>query len=295
MGGHVVSWVRLDDSFYTHEKRWMIDLDGIGLWALCLCYAAHKLTDGFVPEKFVRSNLPHPDRRGTLQSLLDAGMLVQADGGFAITSYLSFNPSREEVLERREKRANAGKLGAEKRWGDSKTHSNSHSTTYGSPDSNDSAPYPVTPIGETSNDVSVERGLDRRIFEYWQERCSKPSAKFVPKRRAAVKARLKEGYSEADICQAIDGASRAAYVNPDSGLIYNDLELICRNGPKLESFMSRAQGPSSQGAPQRQQPGLIRRRGCERCDFTGFIEVLEDGVRKNTRCGCMSHGGGQAA
>lgn len=79
----------------------------------------------------------------------------------------------------------------------------------------------------------------RQLFEYWQEKCRYPRAKFGPERRAKVLARLREGYTPEQIRQAIDGAARAAFVN-DQGKRFDDLELICRNGSKLEDFMDRA-------------------------------------------------------
>lgn len=91
----------------------------------------------------------------------------------------------------------------------------------------------------------AKRSAVGRIFAYWQERCDHKQAKLTPDRTRAILARLKEGYTEAEVRKAIEGAAVAAFVN-DDGHKYDDLTLICRNGSKLESFISR--GVTATGA-----------------------------------------------
>ena len=85
-----------------------------------------------------------------------------------------------------------------------------------------------------------------RVFAYWQQRCSHSTAKYTTERARAILSRLKDGYTEAEIRKAIDGASVAAYVSEETGQKYDDLTLICRNGSKLESFIAR--GVTATGA-----------------------------------------------
>lgn len=88
----------------------------------------------------------------------------------------------------------------------------------------------------------------RRLFAYWQDKCGHSDAKFTPERRRKVEARIKEGYTEQQVRQAIDGAARAAFVN-DVGKRFDDIELICRNGSKLEDFLGRVSAqPKSQAS-----------------------------------------------
>lgn len=100
---------------------------------------------------------------------------------------------------------------------------------------------------------SVEPGLDavaRELFAYWQEQCGHPNAKPTKDRLRKVVARLREGYTAEQIRCGIDGAARAAYVG-DNGKVYDDLELICRNGSKLESFIDRGKSASDDGFVKR--------------------------------------------
>lgn len=84
-----------------------------------------------------------------------------------------------------------------------------------------------------------------RLIGYWRTECDHPRAKASQERIRAIMARLREGFSEAEIRKAIDGAAADAFVSP-SGQRHDDLTLICRNASKLESFIARgsqATGP----------------------------------------------------
>lgn len=77
------------------------------------------------------------------------------------------------------------------------------------------------------------------LFRYWARECDHATAKPTPDRITKVLARLREGYSAAEIRKAIDGAKHDAYET--EGKRFDDLELICRNGTKLEDFIQRGQ------------------------------------------------------
>ncbi len=80
-----------------------------------------------------------------------------------------------------------------------------------------------------------------RIFNHWVGSMNKSSAtKFTAGRKKAIKARLKEGYSEKYIIIAITSCANSPYHmgKNDSGTVYDDLTLICRNGEKLEGFVN---------------------------------------------------------
>ncbi len=78
------------------------------------------------------------------------------------------------------------------------------------------------------------------LFRYWQRECEHTAARPTPERLTKVVARLRDGYTAAEIRKAIDGAKHSAFEN-DGGKRYDDLELICRNGTKLEDFIARGQ------------------------------------------------------
>lgn len=78
-----------------------------------------------------------------------------------------------------------------------------------------------------------------RIFVHWQQVMQKPSAKLTAERVKKIRARLQDGYSEESIIRAIDGCARSDFHmgrKADSPQQYNDIDLICRSGSKLEWF-----------------------------------------------------------
>lgn len=84
-------------------------------------------------------------------------------------------------------------------------------------------------------------GLVLELFDYWVDvmKKNKATTKLTPKREKAIKARLKDGYSEFDIKTAILNCSNDPFSMGDNPRQkpFNDIELICRTGEKLESFI----------------------------------------------------------
>lgn len=80
------------------------------------------------------------------------------------------------------------------------------------------------------------------IFAHWQKVMDFPLAKLLPVREKLIRARLKEGYTVEQIIAAIDGCRNSKFHlgDNDNGTVYADLTLICRNGAKLEWFISLA-------------------------------------------------------
>lgn len=95
---------------------------------------------------------------------------------------------------------------------------------------------PAVVITSNKSDNVIE------IFNHWVFVMKKnASAKLTPKRDKNIKARLKDGYTVDQILLAIDGCSTDAFsmgANNNS-TPYNDIELICRTGEKLESFIDK--------------------------------------------------------
>jgi len=86
------------------------------------------------------------------------------------------------------------------------------------------------------------------LFQYWCDVMGKSisTSKLTSKRDKAIKARLKEGYTVDQIKAAIDGcrADPFSMGQNDRQKPFNDIELICRAGEKLESFIQTQVSPS---------------------------------------------------
>ncbi|MDQ3748020.1 MAG: hypothetical protein M3367_03230 [Acidobacteriota bacterium] len=78
------------------------------------------------------------------------------------------------------------------------------------------------------------------VFSFWQEELNHTQAKFTNERKRKVVARLKEKYTVEQLKEAISGCKKSAFHQGqnDSGVKYDDLELICRKGSQVEKFIS---------------------------------------------------------
>lgn len=148
-----MSWVKLDDKFYSHPKVASIEnkmLEAVGLHTLALSWSAAQLTDGFIPRPQA-ARLAGGNVDDLISALLQAGLWDNSERGYQIHDYLDYNPSREQVLAQREAQKEAGRRTAALRWGrstDRSTDSSSYSSTDRSPHSSPVAP----PIGDGVGD-----------------------------------------------------------------------------------------------------------------------------------------------
>lgn len=72
-----------------------------------------------------------------------------------------------------------------------------------------------------------------------------PKARPGKKERALIAARIAEGSTAEDLCQAIDGCHASPFHQGqnDTGRKYDSLELICRNASKVATFIELAEQP----------------------------------------------------
>lgn len=125
-------------------------------------------------------------------------------------------------------------------------------------------PLPLpTPKPEPIPTDSVEPSLDHArlrpptialqvmaVFDHWREVCGHPDGKLTTKRRKAVDGRIRDGYTVEQLMAAIEGCRTSPWHQGanDRGKVYDDLELICRSGEKVEGFLDRRQ-PQGPRAP----------------------------------------------
>jgi len=113
-------------------------------------------------------------------------------------------------------------------------------------------PLSVIRIGDSSYEESVDSAFAetdetpsapvRAVFDYWRERSGHNGAKLDDKRRSAIAARLKNGYSVRDLKRAVDGCIASPWHQGQNGnrRKYDDIELICRNASKVDQFVALA-------------------------------------------------------
>jgi hypothetical protein len=91
-----------------------------------------------------------------------------------------------------------------------------------------------------------------------------PTAKPGAKERRLIEARLKEGFTVADLCAAIDGQHRSPWHNgtdpQGGGKKYLTLELAVRDSAKVNQFREITRAPSSAEQVARVAAAVIERR-----------------------------------
>lgn len=85
------------------------------------------------------------------------------------------------------------------------------------------------------------------VFDHWKEVHNHPRAKLDDKRKAVIRKALKS-YSADDLKLAIQGCKHSDFHQGknDSGVIYDALSLILRDGDKIDKFIALASGPKHQ-------------------------------------------------
>lgn len=156
-----MTWARLDDRLDEHDKVEALlerdELEGLaalGLWVLTLTTSARRLTEGRVSDRVIRGLAPEHGQR-LAQTLCDLGLYDKADTGWVLHDYLDYNPSRTEVLKRREERAESGRRGGLR---SGQTRSEAGSQAKASPNSEATASAPTQAVAQAkSNPVPVPK------------------------------------------------------------------------------------------------------------------------------------------
>lgn len=123
-----MTWVKLDDKFVRHPKILKAGPEAGWFFVCALSYCSEWKTDGFLPAEVIRTLTPFPNNDDLVDRLVKAkrpgseyGLLVPVDGGYMVHDYLDWNPAAHVSKAKRAdvaaKRAEAGRVGASRRWG----------------------------------------------------------------------------------------------------------------------------------------------------------------------------------
>lgn len=93
-GVSAIAWFKVDDQLHSHPKARRAGLEAMGLWLLAGSHCMSYLTDGFVEAWFVQS-WPHGEELAG--KLVQAGLWLEADGGWQFHDWEKFQPTRESV------------------------------------------------------------------------------------------------------------------------------------------------------------------------------------------------------
>lgn len=104
-----MTWFRVDDSFPFHSKVIGLPDCAKALWLTAGAWSAGTSQPGFVPSSALVAFCGDPDT--ATEALVARGLWERASGGFRFHDWEVYNFTADEVAERKQKRAEAGRLG----------------------------------------------------------------------------------------------------------------------------------------------------------------------------------------
>ena len=104
-------WIRFEDTFPEHPKLLKVGPRAAWLHVRAIGYCSRLLTDGLLPVEAIK---PLGGTPLLVERLVAARLWHKNGDGWLINDYLKYQPSKAQVLELREKRADAGRKGGSK-------------------------------------------------------------------------------------------------------------------------------------------------------------------------------------
>lgn len=104
-------------------------------------------------------------------------------------------------------------------------------------DANVQKAAPVAPQKDAGRAAQVAA-----VFRHWCVVLEHERARLDAKREAVIMARLRDGYTVADLCMAIEGNALSPFHQGEneSGMVYDSLTLIFRSGDYVDKFIKQA-------------------------------------------------------
>jgi hypothetical protein len=219
-----MTWFKVDDTLHSHKKSMRAGVEAMGLWVLAGSWAADQLTDGWVPSyaaQRIASNAEDLAAR-----LVKAGLWTpgEHDGedGWWYHEWGERQPMKDEVMDQRRKRAEAGRLGGQRSGAARRSKAEATCSTLDEASAEASAeangqangqaktnPVPSRPEGikDLSNHGSDQRSIGAKFDEFWSAYPRREAKKGA---RAKFAAAVKGGTTADDLIAA--AVRYAAYV-----------------------------------------------------------------------------------
>lgn len=109
----------------------------------------------------------------------------------------------------------------------------------------------VKPTVDRRRPTSAEATPVLEVFDYWKLVMDHPRTVLDKAKLKAIKGRLADGYTVGDLCKAIDGCKYDPFSQGanDRQTVYDNIGLICRDGPKVDHFIAIAERGPPTGRP----------------------------------------------
>lgn len=164
-----MSWFKVDDMLAFNAKVVTAGNEAMGLWVRAGSWCAAQLKGGFVPDVMANAMRSPLANRCDIDALVSAGLWHEVEGGYEFHDWDHYQPNAEQEREKRQKRSDAGKRGAEARWGDGNSHSNANGNRMANGDA--TAMPPSSPV------QSYKTGDFDRFWSAYPKRVSKGAAR----------------------------------------------------------------------------------------------------------------------
>lgn len=148
-------WFRVDDVLADHPKVIMAGNAAMGLWVRAGAWSMKHLTDGFIPDAV----LPILGTVEEAESLVRVGLWSTSAGGYSFHAWEGRQPTKDEVEERRAKRAEAGRKGGIKS-GESRREARSEANASPGVEAN-ANPVPSRPV-PSQTDIANPRQVSHQ-------------------------------------------------------------------------------------------------------------------------------------
>lgn len=249
-----MSWFAVDDGLNHNDKwaellvrfEWDVSALATAVWLRAGSACARRKEPSFTKAQAVVlvAGTPRDKVYDALSALVDVGLVEESNGLFLFINWDKYNGSEEarRAAEAERKRLSRAKLSADcpALSADIPDTSQDRPVTSRGPASPSPSPSP-SPKQETPNLALAETASpSRTVFEFWQKETGHEHSKFDVKRKRLVEARLKEGYTVEQLCDAI----RACVKDPwyrgknDRNKVFDSLNMICRDAAKVDELLA---------------------------------------------------------
>ena len=184
-----MTWFRLDDKFHSNQKAIAARNAAVGLYVRCGTWSADQGTEGRIPSHVALMF----GTKAEIARVSAAGLWQPPDYGYLIRDYLEYNLSNDEVGERREKRAEAGRAGGIKSGESRRSKREASASDSGkqieantNPDPTRPDPTPLVPVVDELDDSTCDvlRGA-AVMYAEWKFASNPSACKGLPSKYKA--------------------------------------------------------------------------------------------------------------
>ncbi len=289
-----MSWFRLDDDGTFHPKVVAAGNAAYGAWCRAGQWCGKHSQTGLIPEEIAHMI-------GTKKiwiCLKSVGLLDDAPAGFyQIHDFNEYNPTAEQVEQKRASRAAAGQQGGKQSGITRRSKSEAIASlkrSNGGEAKTNPVPIPIPipsqereeePLPLSGQGAAVPKGEVGEVWAHyvagWAEHVGRGSDKGAPvytgERGKMIAARMKEGHPAADLMRAVDGLwlSEHHMGENDRGTRYTEPEQVFKSAKKVEMFLAKAPRPKVVPVYIPPPPDPVPPTDEDRALMDGYLEILK--------------------